>query len=73
VAGTRCEPKLTGGKEIIRAFPRPSSSETLTDCNDASIGNTVSLFSAGRAFEITFARWLLKSATANALFCLDAG
>src|ERR1044071_236488 len=35
----RCEPKLILGTEIVFAFPRPSSIETLKYCTDeASIG-----------------------------------
>lgn len=56
----RCEPNLTVGTEIVRAFPCPSSSETLSDCSDASIGKTP-LAPAGSNPVKTSARWLLKS------------
>jgi hypothetical protein len=41
---TRCDPKLTEGTEIVRELPLPSSSETLRDCNDAPMGNTLEPF-----------------------------
>jgi hypothetical protein len=50
---------------MVRALPRPSSSENLSDCNDASIGKTVE---AATLPLMTSARWLLKStATAGRL------
>jgi hypothetical protein len=59
------------GTEMIRAFPRPSSSETLSDCNDASIGNAVE---AATLPLITSARSLLKSTVATVrLFFAVAG
>jgi len=37
----RCCPNRIVGTEMVFAFPRPSSSESLSGCTDASIGNTV--------------------------------
>ena len=64
----RCEPKLTVGNEIVRALPRPSSSETLRDCAGPSIGNTGSLLSGGSVLLTTLARSLLKSTAVSERF-----
>jgi hypothetical protein len=36
-AMTLCEPKLTGGKEIVRELPRPLSKDTFIGFDDDSI------------------------------------
>src|SRR5688572_5555735 len=72
MVGTRCDPKLTVGNEIVRALPRPSSSETLTDCNDASMGNTAVVSKAGRVFVTKLARSLLKSIAVTCRFGFGA-
>src|SRR5215208_6038495 len=53
---------------MVRAFPRPSSSETLSDCNDASIGKAVD---AATLPLITSARVLLKSTVATGRLFFD--
>jgi hypothetical protein len=60
----RCEPKLIEGTEIVRAFPRPSSRETLNDCCVESSGRTSNSPTGSRPL-ITVARWLLKSSATS--------
>jgi hypothetical protein len=60
----RWEPKLIEGTEIIRAFPRPSSRETLNDCSDESSGNTSNVPDGSRLL-ITEAPSLLKSSATS--------
>jgi hypothetical protein len=37
----RCDPKLTVGNEIVRELPRPSSTETFSDWDEALMGKAV--------------------------------
>src|SRR5262249_29181912 len=63
----RCEPKRIMGTETVLAFPRPSSSEILNDCNDASIGKTAVVPTASDP-EITGARSLALSMVLRGCF-----
>src|SRR6185503_1544463 len=44
---TRRDPKLTVGTEIVRDEPRPSSSDTLNDGCETSMGNVWSMLTTG--------------------------
>src|SRR5215217_3499004 len=58
------------GTEMVRAFPRPSSSDTLNGSKDASIGNAADVPTASIPL-ITSARSLLKSAATNGRLFLE--